>query len=271
MTEDPLSRELTERLDNIAGIAARAQRIAVLTGAGVSAESGIPTFRDAQTGLWEKYDPVMLASIDGFFDDPALVWKWYDERRQTMKQVEPNPGHYALAEWEANWRDAGRQFQLITQNIDDLHGRAGSRDIIELHGNIWYVRALDAADDEAFLLEQCPLAEHPPRDSEGRVLRPHVVWFGEQLDPLKIQAAFDAASGCDFCIVAGTSAVVFPAAAVPYEARRNDATLIEVNPNATELTRVANFALALPSGVALPELWRRVQQQMGSRPNEAGV
>jgi NAD-dependent deacetylase len=271
MTEQPLSQELLEQLDGIADIAAQAQRIAVLTGAGVSAESGIPTFRDAQTGLWEKHDPVMLASIEGFHEDPALVWKWYDERRQTMKQVEPNPGHYALAAWEAAWREMGRGFQLITQNIDDLHGRAGSRDIIELHGNIWYVRALEAGIDEAFLLEECPLPEHPPRDDEGRILRPHVVWFGEQLDPLKIQAAFDAASACDLCIVAGTSAVVFPAAAVPYEAKRNAATLIEINPNATELTRAATFALAVPSGAALPELWRRVQQRLAGRPDEAGA
>ncbi len=262
MTEQQLSQEHTEQLDRIADIAARAQRIAVLTGAGVSAESGIPTFRDAQTGLWEKYDPVMLASIEGFTEDPALVWKWYDERRQTMKQVEPNPGHYALAEWESAWRDAGREFQLVTQNIDNLHGRAGSRDIIELHGNIWYVRALDASIDEAFLFEQCPLEECPPRDTQGRLLRPHVVWFGEQLDPLKIQAAFDAASACDLCIVAGTSAVVFPAAAVPYEAKRNNATLIEVNPNSTELTRFATYAIPLPSGAGLPELWQRVQRRI---------
>jgi len=241
---------------------AQCKRIGVSTGAGVSAESGVPTFRDAQTGLWAKYDPVMLASIDGFRQDPAMVWKWYDERRQTILLVQPNPGHYALAEWEQDWRTRGREFQLITQNIDDLHARAGSRDVIELHGNIWFVRPLDAALGEAVRLEACPLPEHPPRDSAGRVLRPHVVWFGEQLDPLNVEAAFETAASCEAFLVVGTSAVVYPAAALPHYAKRAGALVVEVNPSATEITPLVDYSLRGPSGVVLPALWQGVKEEL---------
>lgn len=263
-----LPAELTSEIQRLSEPLSRAQRIVVLTGAGVSAESGIPTFRDAQTGLWEKYDPVMLASIEGFTEDPATVWRWYDERRQSMKAAQPNPGHYALAQWEQHWRTNGRSFQLVTQNIDNLHGRAGSSGIIELHGNIWYVRRLRGSFDEAFPLEECPLAEIPPRDDEGRLLRPHVVWFGEQLDPSNIEAAFLTAAASDFCLVAGTSSVVYPAAAVPLEAKRSGAKIVEINPQRTELTSLADYVLAAPSGVVLPALWALVQEQLGPPASE---
>ena len=249
---------LHETIEHAAPLLAGARRIVVSTGAGVSAESGIPTFRDAQTGLWAKYDPVMLASIDGFRRDPALVWKWYDERRRAVRQAQPNPGHHALARWERAWLEAGREFQLVTQNIDDLHGRVGSRGVVELHGNIWYVRPLDGEMDEAFRLDECPLQEHPPRGKDGRVLRPHVVWFGEMLDPLCIEAAFDAARHCDALLVAGTSAVVYPAAALPAYAKRAGALAVEVNPHATEISAYCDFCLRAPSGEALPELLARV-------------
>jgi NAD-dependent deacetylase len=256
--EPALDSALREQVEALAPKLAAARCIVVSTGAGVSAESGVPTFRDAQTGLWAKYDPVMLASIDGFRRDPATVWKWYDERRQTIRHVQPNPGHYALARWENAWRSAGREFQLITQNIDDLHGLAGSREIIELHGNIWWVRPLNGAMSEAFRLDDCPLPEHPPHDAQGQVLRPHVVWFGEQLDRLNVEAAFDYAERCDALLVAGTSAVVFPAAALPGYALRNGAIVVEVNPHATEFSRQASACLRAPSGVALPALVERV-------------
>lgn len=256
MSVQPANRQLTE----LAELAAQAQSIAVLTGAGVSAESGVPTFREAQTGLWAKYDPVMLASLEGFTADPANVWRWYDDRRQTMNAVDPNPGHFALAEWEQAWRSQGRRFQLITQNIDDLHDRSGSTEIIELHGNIWLVRPLDAPISESHRLGECPIKEIPPHDERGRLLRPHVVWFGETLNPSVLQAAFDCATQCDLAIVAGTSSVVYPAAAIPFEAKRNGATLVEINPEETELTRFADYVLAEPSGVALPALWSKVRQ-----------
>lgn len=253
--------QLLEQIERLAPQLAAAQNIAISTGAGVSAESGVPTFRDAQTGLWAKYDPVMLASIDGFRRDPATVWKWYDERRQTIRAVEPNAGHYALAQWEQAWRDAGRTFQLITQNIDDLHGRAGSSDIIELHGNIWWVRPLHGTLLEARRLDDCPLAQHPPLDEQGRVLRPHVVWFNEQLDPLNIEAAFDAASACDVMLVVGTSSVVYPAAALPLYALRHGAAVIEVNPQPTEFSPLASACLRGASGIVLPVLLEQVLEQ----------
>lgn len=269
MPDLKIPSELQAELERLAPQISRAENIVVMTGAGVSAESGIPTFRDAQTGLWAKHDPVMLASIEGFTDDPATVWRWYDQRRQSMKASDPNPGHHALAAWEKHWRSQGRRFQLVTQNIDDLHGRAGSTEIIELHGNIWYVRPLGARFDEAFLLDECPLKEVPPYDEQGRMLRPDVIWFGEQLNQFDIQAAFTAASAADFCIVAGTSSVVYPAAAVPLEAKRSGAKVVEVNPQRTELTALADYVLAAPSGVALSALWSLVQDAQSVGDNAA--
>lgn len=259
MGEQPLTANVLEQIQALAPIAAKAQRIVVSTGAGVSAESGIPTFRDATTGLWAKHDPVMLASIEGFRKDPATVWKWYDERRQNMKACKPNPGHHATAQWEKLWRDAGKGFQLITQNIDGLHNQAGSSGIIELHGNIWFVRPLDGTMADAYQLDTCPFESHPVYDVDGRLLRPHVVWFGEMLDPLTLEAAFDAAEKCDLLIVAGTSAVVYPAAALPQYALRNAATVVEVNPNPTEFSDFASYSLRGPSGLVLPALLEQVK------------
>lgn len=247
-------------LAEVAARLAEANSIAVLSGAGVSAESGIPTFRDAQTGLWEKYDPVMLASPEGFAENPARVWRWYDERRQKMTECEPNPGHHVLAEWERSWRGQGRSFQVITQNIDDLHARSGSQDVIELHGNIWYVRGMDDGMHEAFKHTECPLKEHPLKDSSGRLLRPHVVWFGEMLAPAVLNAAIKLAETCDAMIVAGTSSMVYPAAALPFGATRRNALVVEVNPNPTQLTPEASYSLRGGSGVILPRLWELVQQ-----------
>ena len=255
-----LPADVLARIDELTPVAAKARRVVVSTGAGVSAESGVPTFRDAQTGLWAKYDPVMLASYEGFCDDPATVWKWYDQRRQNMRGCRPNPGHVAIAEWQQSWRADGRGFTLVTQNIDDLHNQAGSSGIIELHGNIWFVRPLDGRLADAYRLDICPFESHPVYDDSGRLLRPHVVWFGEMLDPAKIDAAFAAAQNCDLLIVAGTSAVVYPAAALPQVALRGGATVVEVNPNPTELTRYADYVLQGTSGFVLPALWERVRE-----------
>jgi len=263
MDEPELSPETIEEIERLAPVAAQAQHITVLTGAGVSAESGVPTFRDVETGLWAKYDPVMLASVEGFNNDPATVWKWYDMRRQTMQQVEPNPGHHALAEWEQAWLERSRQFNLVTQNIDDLHARAGSSEIIELHGNIWYVRPVDGTMAEAYRLEECPLAEHPPLDAQGRMLRPHVVWFGEMLDPMVLDSAFHAAATCDLMLSVGTSSMVYPAAGLPFAAKRAGAAVVEVNPNATDLTASADYVLQGGSGAVLPVLIARIKAQLG--------
>lgn len=250
----------TWELEELAALASRAQRILVSTGAGVSAESGIPTFRDAQTGLWAKHDPVMLASVEGFRRDPATVWRWYEERRASMRAAQPNPGHSALAQWEALWTGLGREFTLATQNIDGLHQRAGSRSVIELHGSIWEVRPDGGGFEHAFRLEDCPLPSLPPVDSGGRLLRPNVVWFGEMLDPRNQGRAFELARRCDLLIVAGSSSVVYPAAALPLLAlEAGGAAVAEINPQPTELSGLVHYRIPWPSGKALPELLRRIE------------
>jgi NAD-dependent deacetylase len=246
-------------LHDLAAVAARSRRVMVSTGAGVSRESGVPTFRDGDDSVWGKHDPVMLASVEGFRKDPAFVWQWYDERRQQALTVQPNPGHYALAEWEALWRQRGWHFNLATQNIDDLHRRAGSTDVIELHGNLWEVRPLDSPHRDAFRLDEAPLPEIPPRDAEGQLLRPNVVWFGEALDELTLERAIGLAQQCDLFLLVGTSSVVYPAALLPVSALRAGAVVAEINPNPTELTDHVHFAIPQPSGEALPMLLELVR------------
>ncbi len=256
--EHVLPQALLQPLAELAPRAAQAQKVAVLSGAGISAESGIPTFREAQTGLWTKYDPVMLASFEGFTEDPAAVWRWYDERRQTMRQCQPNPGHMALAAWEQHWRGQGRSFRVATQNIDGLHTQAGNCDVIELHGNIWYARPVRGPVQHAQALLDCPLSEIPPRDKQGRMLRPHVVWFGEMLDPTVLSAGIELAEQCDLMFVVGTSALVYPAAALPFAALKRHVAVVEVNPHETEFSSHATYTLRAASGIALPALWQRV-------------
>ena len=191
----------------------QANRIAVLTGAGVSKESGIPTFRDAD-GLWRDYRAEELASPEGFHANPALVWEWYEMRRKRIAQAEPNPAHHALARLE------GRKprFTLITQNVDGLHEQAGSRNVLRLHGSLWITRCLlcgEERDDR-----RVPLPGLPPRCECGGMLRPGVVWFGEPLPPDIWNLAEEAARTADLFLVIGTSAVVYPAAyLVPLAAR----------------------------------------------------
>ncbi len=251
--------EIRRALTGIARLALHARSVMVSTGAGVSAESGIPTFRDAQTGLWARYDPVMLASYQGFVLDPANVWRWYDERRQVMQQSEPNAGHLALARWEELWRGQGREFTLATQNIDGLHSRAGSQVPIELHGNIWYARPLDGQYSEAQELAQCPLPELPPRAADGRLLRPHVVWFGEMLDSLLLGRAMAAAGRADLLLVVGSSSQVYPAAALPHAALRKGGTVVEINPDETELSPHVQHSIRGRSGEILPLLLEEIE------------
>ena len=257
MTGEPdtaLSETARAVLAELIPVAAGARSVFVFTGAGISAESGIPTFRDAQTGLWAKYDPVMLASIDGFRSDPANVWKWYDERRQTISQCRPNPGHQALAAWQALLRNQGGQLNIATQNIDDLHRLAGTQDLIELHGNIWEVRPLGSDFTDAYRLMDCPLKRHPPQHEDGSTLRPNVVWFGEMLNDELLQLAFRHAMQADLALSIGTSSLVYPAAALPFVAREHGATLVEINPQRTELTAAADYVLQEPAARALPQL-----------------
>jgi NAD-dependent deacetylase len=226
-----------------------AGRVTVLTGSGVSAESGVPTFREAQTGLWERYDPQQLATPEAFDRDPRLVWEWYEWRRRLLSEAEPNPAHRALAELE------GRilTFTLVTQNVDGLHQRAGSRGVIELHGNIlrskcsWEGVIVEPEDDGS-IPPLCPGC--------GAYLRPDVVWFGEMLPAGAMEAASEAARGCDVFLSVGTSGLVYPAAALPHEALESGATVVEVNPGETPLTGRADHALRGRAGEVLPELVR---------------
>jgi NAD-dependent deacetylase len=224
-----------------------ADRVTVLTGAGISAESGIPTFRDTQTGLWANYKPEELATAEGFLKNPKMVWEWYAWRRNKVKEVDPNPGHYALAEMEKRIP----HFTLITQNVDGLHRRAGNRRIIELHGNIQRVKCFDRGHP----IETWSEDEIPPRcPACGSLLRPDVVWFGEMLPPEALDQAFEAASSCDLFFSIGTSTLVEPAASLPFEALQHEIPVVEINSEPTPLTALAHYSISGPSGKILPTL-----------------
>ncbi len=229
-----------------------AHQVAVLTGAGISAESGVPTFREAQTGLWSRYDPQELATPQAFRRDPKVVWEWYSWRRSLVSQAEPNAGHYALATMEKLIEDTKAQFKLITQNVDGLHQRAGSEGIIELHGNINRTKCF---------LEGIPVEEYacsediPPRCPVcGGPLRPDVVWFGENLPAQALKSAWDIARTCDLFFSIGTSTVIEPAASLPYIALNHGAVVVEINLSDTPLTQQATYALHGPAGYILPAL-----------------
>ncbi len=237
--------ELVDLLRNVG-------HIAVLTGAGVSAESGVPTFREAQTGLWARYDPQELATPQAFMRDPKLVWEWYAWRRGLVSGVEPNPAHYALAEMARRVPT----FTLITQNVDGLHQRAGSEGVIELHGNIIRCKCF-SCDTTAFNLDEREDAaeEIPPRcDSCGGLLRPDVVWFSEPLPVDALDRAYDASRRCDLFLTIGTSALVHPAASLPVQAISQGIPTVEINPQTTPLTGSMTFVLNGPAGEILPRL-----------------
>lgn len=232
-----------------------AQHVAVLTGAGISAESGVPTFRD-KDGLWQKFKPQELASMEGFLRNPELVWEWYQSRRHVIYSVQPNPGHYALAELE----HMVPKFTLITQNIDRLHQRAGSKAVYELHGNIvdnYCVRCKKPSSYE--YTDETKQTDIPRCEYCGGLIRPAVVWFGEMLPEDVLYTAEAAASDCDVFMSIGTSAEVYPAAQLPLSAKEAGAYLVEVNPQRTTLTPYVDAAIQAPSGTALPELVRQLR------------
>lgn len=233
-----------------------ARAVVVLTGAGVSAESGVPTFREAQTGLWAQYNPEELATPAAFRRNPRLVWEWYAWRRQQVAEVQPNPGHFALAEMERHLVGHAARFTLITQNVDGLHHQAGNRQIIELHGNIRRVKCFEANHPAESWEEQGELPPRCPRC--GSPLRPDVVWFGEMLPAAGLEAAWQAAERCNVFLSIGTSALVQPAASLPLVAAERGARLVEVNPTSTPLSPYANDLLPGPAGLVLPELVRAV-------------
>lgn len=257
-----MNTDAISRLDDAAALLRSARHIAVLTGAGVSSESGVPTFRDALDGLWSQFDPTQLATPEAFADNPALVWAFYQFRRRILRPAQPNAGHHALAALEQR----SAHFTLITQNVDDLHERAGSRNVVRLHGRIDANRCaanclgnptpieVDVTDrDEDDLTAMPPTCPHC-----GAFARPDVVWFGEVLPRSALEAAFTAASTCSVMLIVGTSGMVSPASELPGVARQGGAVLIEVNPQQTALTSAVDVWLRGASGVVLPALIERV-------------
>ena len=230
----------------------KTKKLSVLTGAGASQESGLRTFRDAQSGLWAQYKPEDLASPQAFARDPKLIWDWYAWRREAIKGVRPNPGHYALVEFEKRIP----QFTLITQNVDGLHRMAGNQNVLELHGNIQRVRCSECYlftetwGDDTEAVPQCSAC--------GGLLRPDVVWFGESLPRGQLEAAVEAARTCDVFFSIGTSGVVQPAASLAFAAHNRGAVVVEINAEPTPLTPKADYFLQGKSGEILPELVKTV-------------
>lgn len=244
--------------EKLISILKNAERVLVLTGAGMSAESGVPTFRDAQQGLWRKYRPEDLATPQAFSRNPRLVWDWYAERRNNIRQVEPHAGHLALVEIEAYFR----QMQIVTQNVDSLHQKAGSTNVVELHGNIMRtVCSLTGKEIEQGWLENNP--GHPPaspHDPNG-LARPAVVWFGEALPAHAMNTAMEQAAACDVCFSIGTSSLVQPAASLPYLALDSGASVIEINPQPTPLSAHAHFKLYSSAAGALTAIAAELGRQ----------
>lgn len=233
----------------------RAKQITVLTGAGVSKESGIPTFRDALDGLWAQYDPAQLATPQAFRLNPKLVWDFYEFRRELMRPAQPNPGHYALAELQRRYPS----LRIITQNVDDLHERAGSTDVIRLHGNIARNKCFYHCHGEPTVVDVSQIewdktGGPPPCPHCGRWVRPDVVWFGEMLPPDAVSDAREVLQRTDVMLVIGTSGLVSPSAEMPGVAKAHGAFLIEVNPDTSMISRIADLKLEGPSGEILPRV-----------------
>lgn len=244
-----------ERLIHEAAAALRdARSVAVLTGAGVSAESGIRTFRDTMQGLWKEFDPAKLATPEAFARDPGTVSRWYDHRRLGCLGAEPNPGHLALAELERMKAGGGGSFTLLTQNVDRLHQKAGSRNVVELHGTIMVWRCM--ATGREFEPGPEAMTDFPPPSPfrPGAVMRPAVVWFGEMLPEAAVRAAEAAAATCDVFMSVGTSSLVYPAAGFIEVAASRGAKTIEVNPESTPISRMVDWPLRGKAGEVLPRV-----------------
>ena len=226
----------------------RSGRTVAFTGAGISAESRVPTFRGAD-GLWRNYAPERLATAEAFESDPRLVWEWYDWLRGLIHAAEPNAGHLALAEMQ---RRAPERFTLVTQNMDGLHERAGSHDVVKLHGDIWLLRCTRCAWEGRN--EQTPLDPLPPLCRCGGILRPAIVWFGEMLPADQWERAVAAAQTADVLMAIGTSAMVYPAAGLVQLARASGAKIVILNPDPTPADELAEWILRGPAGETLPRL-----------------
>ena len=226
--------------------------VTVLTGAGISAESGVPTFR-GKDGLWKSYRAEQLATPEAFADDPELVWQWYDWRRGIIAGKEPNAAHYAITDLEKLFE----RFLLITQNVDGLHRRAGTQNLVELHGYIFGVRCV--AEGKTMENLDVPLPAIPPLCGCGAMLRPDIVWFGEALPERAIMKALEASRASDLMLVVGTSAVVQPAASMPLIAREAGALVLEINPDPTPISPFVDATIQGKAGEVLPEVVAAIQ------------
>lgn len=255
---------MQKEIEQAASLIKRAKTIAILTGAGVSKESGVPTFRDAMEGLWAQYDPQQLATPQAFAANPKLVWEWYAWRRKMVSRSKPNPGHIALAQLA----DMKPDVHLITQNVDDLHEQAGSRDVLHLHGNIALNKCSRNCQGNPTYVDlqtiQEPDASPPLCPHCGAYLRPDVVWFGEILPEYELQQALHYSRTCDVMLVVGTSGLVSPASQLPELARQARAAVIEVNPEASAISRIATVHLKGRSGEMLPLLLNVLRRPEGS-------
>ncbi|MFZ7096484.1 SIR2 family NAD-dependent protein deacylase [Luteimonas dalianensis] len=239
-------------------------QITVITGAGMSADSGIPTFRDALTGLWARFDPQRLATPEAFHEDPALVWGWYRWRAALVLRAQPNAGHLGLARLE----DAGHEVTVVTQNVDDLHERAGSSRVLHLHGSLFASRCIDCGrvpateplGESLDAVAADGARETPPACTAcGCPLRPGVVWFGEGLPEDQWLQAQDAVAGCDLALVIGTSSLVYPAAALPLAALQAGTPVLEINPQPTALSTQADASWRLTASAGVERLLARLQ------------
>jgi NAD-dependent deacetylase len=258
-----LETSLADLLNQLIHVLTTARRVVVLTGAGVSAESGIPTFRDSMAGLWKDFDPMTLATPEAFAADPATVTKWYDWRRRGCMAAVPNAGHIALHEMERRLLARGSDFLLSTQNVDRLHQKAGNTRVVELHGSILEWRCTQTGRE--LIPGPEPFAEYPPKSpwndersvmsgSQGAILRPAVVWFGEALPESAIRATAEAAESCDVFLSVGTSAVVYPAAGFIQIAAARGAFTAEINRDETPISRGVDCSIRAKSGEVLPLL-----------------
>lgn len=240
----------------------QAEFVVISTGAGVSRESGVPTFRDSMDGLWARYNPQQLATPEAFSNNPKLVWDFYAYRREVVEKTSPNAGHYAIAELASLLP----KVTLITQNVDDLHQRAGSRDIVSLHGSLFAYKCSHNCQGnptpiDLNRLEWQPETAPPPCPyCHHGLTRPDVVWFGETLPTDALNRAFSECESCDVMLVVGTSGAVYPAAGLPLRAAKKGAFVIEINPNRSEITGAVNVHLAGPSGKILPQLVTAIKQ-----------
>ena len=257
---------MTDPIQQASNLISTARSVVVLSGAGMSAESGVPTFRDAQTGLWEQFAPEQLATARAFRANPALVWTWYMWRWHLVNRVTPNAGHTAIGHWQQRLAKAQGSLTVATQNVDDLHERGDAQDVLHLHGSLDAFRCIDCDHDAAFNPMTIDLDPDQKFDEDNLlspvgcdycrsgILRPAVVWFGEALPHMAFETAIEQLQSADLVVVIGSSGLVQPAASLPMIGRDAGAKIIEINPSATELSQTADVYIASTAAVALPSL-----------------